>query len=78
MIVKSYSSDKKDRKNIALSFLNNSSVLVELISEVHRLVQGRGIKRKVTAIKKAVENDPRENLTDSDSDVSFTSERGLE
>lgn len=55
LLAKSCTADPKDRRSTALSYLNDSEVLLKIINQVYGIVQGKGIKQKLTSVKNAIE-----------------------
>lgn len=74
LLIKSCTSEPSERRSIVLSYHFDSSNLSKLITEVHGIVSGRGTKKKLTALKKAVENAPSEFSEETGSDTSQVSD----
>jgi len=57
-----------------MEYAKNIDALKTLICEIYGLVQGRGIKQKLTRVTKALENSTSELSEDNESDTSTTSD----
>lgn len=74
LVTKSSISEPAERKNIARSYNNDTCVLLKLIVEVHGLVSGKSTRKKLTALRKAIESNSSEISEDSVSDTSIVSD----
>lgn len=56
LVVKSSSLCREERRKVISGYTRNHSEFIDLLTKVHTLVGGRGIKSRLTAIKKAMES----------------------
>lgn len=76
LIVEVLSANKVDRRKVLLSHTHATSELYELLGQVHSQVVGKGIKSKITSVKKVITSDDGTGISTC-SDYSSFSENEL-
>lgn len=60
---------KKERRSAVLALHNDESAIIKLIDETHGLVQGKTIKRRLTALRKTLVSSSDEDSEDTATDT---------